>query len=130
MNTHSCSQPQLCPNSTVEKLRAGLTDVLSIGIVTMWIRASMSPIGMPAKPAIAEDRVVPAITRMNSAVNTTSVITTAQKPKCDGEWSAKPFDAAEKSAWRLNFLTPPVPMLSPLSMIPQRITAPRAAPRI
>ena len=94
MNTQSCSQPQLWPNSTVEKLRAGFTEVLSIGIVTMCTRASMSPIGMPAKPAIADERVVPAITRMNSAVNTTSVITTAQNPKPDGEWSAKPFDAA------------------------------------
>ena len=73
------------PKTTVAKLRAGFTDVLSIGIVTMWISASMSPIGMPVKPASADLRVVPAITRMNSAVNTTSVMTTAQNPNFDGE---------------------------------------------
>ena len=64
----------------------------------MWISASIRPIGMPAKPAMADERVVPAITRMNSAVNTTSVMTTAQNAKCAGEWSAKPFDARAKSA--------------------------------
>ena len=65
----------------------------------------MRPIGMPAKPAIADDRVVPAITRMNSAVNTTSVMTTAQNAKPDGEWLAKPFDAPPNSASRVDFLT-------------------------
>ena len=59
MKTQSCSQPQLGPKITVEKLRAGFTDVLSIGIVIMWTRASMSPIGSPAKPAMADERVVP-----------------------------------------------------------------------
>ena len=60
--------------------------------------ASMRPIGMPANPAMADERVVPAITRMKSAVNTTSMITTAQNAKCAGEWSAEPFDAPPNSA--------------------------------
>jgi len=51
---------------------------------------------------------------MNSAVNTTSVITTAQNAKPDGEWSAKPFEAPPKSASRASFLPPP---LSPVSRI-------------
>ena len=32
MNTHSCSKPQLGAKIAVAKLRAGFTDVLSIGI--------------------------------------------------------------------------------------------------
>ena len=72
MNTQSCfnahQSSSFHEKSAVEKLRAGFTDVLSIGMLIMWTRASIRPIGMPAKPAIADDRVVPAITRMNSAV--------------------------------------------------------------
>ena len=81
MNTQSCSQPQLRPKRTVAKLRAGLTEVLSIGIVIMWMSASIRPIGMPANPAMADAWVVPTITRMKSAVNTTSMMTTAQNAK-------------------------------------------------
>ena len=62
---------------------------------------------------MADERVVPAITRMNRAVNTTSVITTAQNPKPDGEWSAKPLDTPPKSASRVSFFSFPLPMLSP-----------------
>ena len=34
-------------------LRAGLTEVLVIGMPTRWIRVSTSPIGIPAKPTAA-----------------------------------------------------------------------------
>ena len=45
----------------------------------------MRPIGIPANPAIADARVVPAMTSTNSAVNTISAMTTAPNSNLPGE---------------------------------------------
>ena len=49
-NTHSCAgAPSPLKNATPVD-RAGLTDVLEIGIEIRWISVSVSPIAKPAKP--------------------------------------------------------------------------------
>ena len=53
MNSHSCSIAQSPTNSAGPMLRAGFTDVLSIGMPTRWISARTSPIGIPANATSA-----------------------------------------------------------------------------
>ena len=81
MNTQSCSSAQLPWKTAVAMLRAGFTDVLSIGIVIRWISVSMSPTVRPVKPTVIEPRLVLAITKTNSAVNTISTRITTPRSK-------------------------------------------------
>ena len=52
-NSHSWAMAQSPTNTATPVLRAGLTEVLVIGIETRWISVSASPIGMPANPTAA-----------------------------------------------------------------------------
>ena len=70
---------------------------------------------------------MPAITRMNSAVNTTSMMITAPRSKPPGECEPKPFDAPANSVFVVCLCSVNVPLDS---KIPQRMNDPSAAPRI
>src|SRR5260370_9729374 len=53
-------------------LRAGLTEVLVIGIEIRWMRVSARPIGMPAKPVAAPFDVVPTMMNRKKKVSSSS----------------------------------------------------------
>ena len=55
-------------------LRAGLTEVLVIGIEIRWISVSARPIGMPAKPVAAPFEVVPMMTIRKKKVSSSSAM--------------------------------------------------------
>ena len=61
-------------------LRAGLTLVLSTGIVARWITASVMPATSPPKPGAKRRPVVARTTNTNSAVNTISTMIAAPRP--------------------------------------------------
>jgi hypothetical protein len=54
MNAHSCSSApvEVSANSAVARLRAGLTEVLSMGIEIRWMSVSVSPATRPPKPGM------------------------------------------------------------------------------
>ena len=114
-------------------LRAGFTDVLSIGIVIRWTSVSISPTVRPVKPTVIEPRLVLAITKTNSAVNTTStrMTTPRSKPPATapplasalGEWLPYPFDA-KPVASALN----PLMLLAMTKMIPAPMMPPMTWP--
>jgi len=81
MNTQSCDNAHERWNTAVDKLRAGFTDVLSIGIVIRWISVSIKPTVRPVNPTGIERRLVLAMTKMKSAVKTISVAIAAPIPK-------------------------------------------------
>src|SRR6185436_16937275 len=93
MNTHSWRSAQLPWNTAVAMLRAGFTEVLSTGIVMRWMSVSMSPTVMPVNPAGIDLRLVLAITKMKSAVNTISTRIAEPMPNPPGEWAPYPLDA-------------------------------------
>ena len=64
----------------VAMLRAGLTLVLSTGIVTRWITASVIPATRPPKPGAKRRPVVVSTTNTSSAVNTISTTIAAPRP--------------------------------------------------
>ena len=51
MNTQSCLSASLPANRATPRLRAGFTDVLSIGMLMRWMSVSTRPIETPANPA-------------------------------------------------------------------------------
>ncbi len=61
-------------------LRAGLTDVLSIGIEIRWMSVSIRPTVRPVKPIVMEPRLVLAITKTKIAVKNSSAAITAPSP--------------------------------------------------
>ncbi len=81
MKTQTCSSAQPPWKIAVERLRAGFTDVLSIGIVMRWMSVSISPIASPVKPAGIDLRLVLAMTNTKSAVKTISTRITTPSPK-------------------------------------------------
>ena len=85
MNTHSCSNAQPSAKIAVARLRAGFTDVLSIGMLIRCTSASMKPIGIAAKPAGIDDRVAPITTSTRIAVKSTSAMITAPSSYPVGE---------------------------------------------
>ena len=74
MNSHSCSIAQPPTNSAGPMLRAGLTDVLVIGMPTRWISTSTSPIGIPANATLAIRSVADSTVKTRKKVSTTSAI--------------------------------------------------------
>ena len=78
---------------------------------------------MPANPAIADERVVPAMTSTNSAVNTTSAIITAPRSNLPGEWLAVSVRRAAEQRPRAGLA---ITVLSPDSTIPKDDAAERA----
>ncbi len=66
-------------------LRAGFTEVLVTGMLTRWIRVSTNPMGMPAKPAGAEEWVARSTVRQSTAVSSASIRKAAPPPKPPGE---------------------------------------------
>ena len=84
-NAHSWpGAPAPLKNATPVE-RAGLTEVLEIGIEMRWIRVSVSPIEMPANPLGARSSVDPRITSRKIKVSSTSVISTAVREYPCGE---------------------------------------------
>src|SRR5690606_28051081 len=80
MKAQNCSQASLLPDhSTAPKLRAGFTDVLSTGMVTQWMSASVKPTTSPPCDTVNFFVVVLSTTNTSSAVNTIS--TTSMAPK-------------------------------------------------
>ena len=67
-------------NSAVPKLRAGLTDVLSMGMEMRWMTVSVRPATSPPKPGANLRVVVNSTTTTSSAVRMTSATTIAPKP--------------------------------------------------
>ena len=74
MNSHSCSIAQPPTNSAGPMLRAGLTDVLVIGMPTRWISTSTSPIGIPANATLAIRSVADSTVKTRKKVSTISAI--------------------------------------------------------
>src|SRR5512143_1907251 len=58
-NTHSCASAHPPTNSAWPVERAGLTEVLVIGMLTRWISVSPRPMASGAKPSGARLSVVP-----------------------------------------------------------------------
>ena len=84
MKTQSCISAQNLGTPRSTRLRAGFTDVLSIGIVIRWIRVSIRPTVRPVKPTVIDRRLVLAITNTNNAVNTISVSDRRAEPEAPG----------------------------------------------
>ena len=80
-------QPQRLSASAPPKIavaveRAGLSDAFDTGIATRWNSVSASPIAIGANPAGQFFVVTPMMTMRNSAVITTSMISTASSENC------------------------------------------------
>lgn len=52
-NTHSWAGAPLALKNATPVERAGLTDVLEIGMETRWIRVRVRPMARPANPLVA-----------------------------------------------------------------------------
>jgi hypothetical protein len=74
INSQSCDSAIPPATTAGPRLRAGFTEVPVMGIVTIWIMASESPIAIPAKPAGALLLVAPKMTIRKIKVITTSAI--------------------------------------------------------
>jgi hypothetical protein len=74
INSQSCDSATPPATTAGPRLRAGFTEVPVMGIVTIWIMASASPIAIPAKPADASLLVAPKMTIRKIKVITTSAI--------------------------------------------------------
>src|SRR5690625_2132665 len=73
--------------------RAGLTEVLVTGMEIRWIKVRDNPMATPANALPRVAWVAPRITKTNTAVSTTSIVTAPPNPNPPGECSANPFDA-------------------------------------
>ncbi len=71
-NSQSCSIAPPPTYTATPVLRAGLTEVLSTGMLMRWMRVRHKPMAMPAKPYGARLAVEPRITNTNIAVSTIS----------------------------------------------------------
>ena len=67
--------------------RAGLTDVLVIGMLIRWINVSVKPMDNPAKSGDDALSVEPNITIKKTKVSTVSVISAGHKPYLSGDKS-------------------------------------------
>ncbi len=99
MNTHSWLSAQLPWNMAVARLRAGLTDVLSIGIEMRWMTVRVRPTVTPVRPTGIDLRLVEAMTNTNMAVKKTSASITTGRGNppgsgCRSRWRRSP------SPWR------------------------------
>jgi hypothetical protein len=77
--------------------RAGFTEVLLTGMLTRWISVNMRPIASGARAAYSFSAVTERMTPTNTAVSTTSISSTAPRPKPPGECSPQPFEAKPDS---------------------------------
>ena len=93
MNTHSWPRAfgWASAKIAVARLRAGLTLVLSTGIVTRWMTARVSPAVSPPKPGANRRLVVDRTMNTNSAVKTISTTIAAPRPLRPSR--SQPFDA-------------------------------------
>ena len=93
MNAHSWPRAlgSVSAKMAVAMLRAGLTLVLSTGIVTRWIKASVIPATSPPKPGAKRRPVVVSTTNTRSAVKTISTTIIAPMPLNPSR--SQPFDA-------------------------------------
>src|SRR6185295_7497295 len=91
--TQSWRSAQLHWHTAVARLRAGFTEVLSTGMVMRWITVSIRPTAMPVNPGGIERRLVLAITKMKSAVNTISTRIAEPIGNPPGECAPYPLDA-------------------------------------
>ena len=72
-NSHSEERATLPPKMAVAVERAGLTEALETGMATRWMKVSVRPIAIGAKPAAALGEVTLTITMTNSAVSRCSI---------------------------------------------------------
>ncbi|MCY1372510.1 hypothetical protein D9M69_597200 [compost metagenome] len=84
-NSQSCPKAPVSANRAAAAERAGLTDVLLIGIEIRWIRVRERPMAIGAKPDGTADEVEPRMTMRKNAVSTISAINAAVRLKPPGD---------------------------------------------
>src|SRR5690606_36075516 len=72
-NSHNWLNASPCTNNACEVERAGLTDVLVIGIEIKWIKVNAKPIAIPANLPFAHLSVAPKMIIRKNAVSKNSV---------------------------------------------------------
>src|SRR5450755_3799508 len=87
MNNQSCSRAQPPTKIAGPMLRAGLTEVLVMGIPTRWIKVNTKPMANPAKPTGALISVDPSTVKTKNIVKTVSATKAAAKEYWPGECS-------------------------------------------
>ena len=93
MNTQSWLRAQLPWKTAVDRLRAGFTEVLSMGMEIRWMTVRVRPTVTPVRPTGMDRRLVEAMMKTNTAVKNTSASITAPSLKPPGEWMPYPLEA-------------------------------------
>ena len=102
-NTQSCAGAPSPLKKVTAVERAGLTDVLEIGMATRWITVSVSPMAKPATPTVVRPSVEPRMTNTNIAVKTISArqhfplnATSQCRTQCDSGVEVPAGDRSER----------------------------------
>src|SRR5688572_29662161 len=92
-NNHNCIKGSPPAKIACDKERAGLTEVLVIGILTKWINVNAKPMATPANLLLANRSVVPKIIKRKNRVNINSVMKADNREYPSGEKAPKPLEA-------------------------------------